>query len=90
MENRVLLWTAPDRVTGEMYAEMLRERGVPVVASLSLTGTEMFNPNAMTDLWLEDERLLNEASVRRTIEEVLPEYAGHPEPLDGLDSDEIS
>jgi hypothetical protein len=81
MDKRALLWTAPDRPTGEMYAQMLRERGLPVIASLSLTGTDMINPNTLTDLWLEDGSLLDDPANREIVDEVLPEYAGEARAL---------
>jgi hypothetical protein len=82
--SRVLLWTAPDRFTGEMAAEELRDAGLPVHTAEPLIGTDMY-PSPILEVWLEDEELLNDPEIREKIDEVI----GSP-PLKEEDADVIA
>lgn len=81
--SRVRIWTAP-RSVGEMAAEELQQAGLPVTAHFAQTETEMY-PNALVELWLEDDALLEDESVRRKIDEVVADH-----PLEAGDEDSIA
>lgn len=66
---RVRIWTAPDRLIGEVIVEDLRKAGLPAVGMLS--GTDLYPASPLWDIYLEDEELLKDPGVRQTIEDAI-------------------
>jgi hypothetical protein len=67
--SRVRIWTAPERLTGEIVAEELRAAGLPVTGMQQ--GTDLYPASPLWDLYLEDEKLLENPSVRQTIKDAI-------------------
>lgn len=78
--GRVRLWTAPDRMTGELYAKDLENVGVHVDLLFRWTGLVWYNPTPI-ELWI-DERSLAQEDVRERIKGVFER--GPLTEIDGL------
>lgn len=67
--GRILIWTAPQVPIGEMVADVLRDKGLPVTTVPTNTG-DMY-PTPFLEVWLEDEELLQDEEVQRTIQDAI-------------------
>lgn len=67
--GRILIWTAPQVPIGEMVADVLRDKGLPVTTVPTNTG-DMY-PTPFLEVWLEDEELLQDEEVQRAIQDAI-------------------
>jgi hypothetical protein len=78
MRHGAILRTFENRPIAEIYLQLLQEAGLPVRLEVPLTGLTAYNPGA-ADIYIDDEKLLDDPEVQRTIEAVfapVPEDTG--------------
>ena len=70
MRHGSIIRSFSDKPLAELYAQMLQDAGVPVRLEIPLTGAAIFSPG-MADMYIENDELLQDPEIRKTIQAVL-------------------